>query len=156
MLMYPGFLRQPTSTRPSCVYRIALLIKLRIIRSNKRESDFTITENNNAINEEMLYTDDPALSGALGRGINLSELGTHFNSLQVKEKHISIFVAEIQEACSQNDQESWLELYLHWVNNWLLPAIDAVDKKNCSQVKLITDDGFCYQYNSFSKWCFWR
>jgi len=106
--------------------------------------------------EQELYTDDPALSGFLGCKVNLHELGVDFNDLHIGNKPITVFVSELQQVCSQNDEQGWLQLYQHWVNNWLLLAVDAVNKKNCKAVRLITDDGFCYQYNSLSQWCFWR
>jgi len=103
-----------------------------------------------------LYTDDAALSGVLGKAVNLNEIGTHFDCLQSNNKHIRIYSTELQDASSQDDQHGWLALYQYWFENWIQPAIKAVNKKNCQQLELITDDGFCYRYNTLSRWCFWR
>lgn len=121
------------------------------------ESELSAHEvNNNQHRKEILYTDEAAFSGALGQSVNLDEAGTHFDRLQTKDKHIRIYSTELQDASSQNDQQGWLTLYQYWIENWIQPAIKAVNNKQCQQLELITDDGFCYRYNALSRWCLWR
>ncbi|MCP4274614.1 MAG: hypothetical protein GY781_22035 [Gammaproteobacteria bacterium] len=116
----------------------------------------TVGKKNTDASKYTLYTDDPALSGALGKKINLQEIGTHYDALQTNDKHIQIYTTELLDTSSQDDQQSWLEHYQYWFDNWILPAVKAVNKGECRQLELITDDGFCYQYNALSHWCFWR
>ncbi len=106
--------------------------------------------------DHKLYTDELTLSGLMGSEVNLPELGGHFNDLPVGEKPIHIYVSEFQQLCSQNDEQGWLKHYNYWLDDWLIPAIEAVNKKQCKAIKLITDDGYSYHYNSLSRWCFWR
>jgi len=120
------------------------------------ESDLTTFSKEDHNSKHKLYTDEPALSGALGKQVNLQEIGKYFEKLPTNSKHIRIYSAELQDACSQDDQQSWLELHQYWYNNWIIPAMKAVDKRDCALVELITDDGFSYQYNTHSRWCFWR
>jgi hypothetical protein len=119
------------------------------------ETDNVIQEVNVKVTESQLFTDDAALAGALGTLTNLSSLPEHFDQEQYIKDAI-IHVSELAEAYHQNDMEGWQLLFQKWVINWLLPAIQAVDDKQLTEVILQTDDGYCYRYNSYSKWCIWR
>ncbi|MCP4088981.1 MAG: hypothetical protein GY746_04225 [Gammaproteobacteria bacterium] len=116
----------------------------------------TVGKENMNASQYKLYTNDPALSGALGKKINLQEMGSHYDALQTNDKHIQIYSTELHDASLQDDQQSWLEHYQYWFDNWILPAVKAINKGDCRQLELITDDGLCYQYNALSRWCFWR
>ena len=119
------------------------------------ETDHLIQQAIGSACEPQLFTDDAALAGSLGILTNLSSLAECFDQEQIKTNAV-IHVSEFSEAYQQNDMEGWQSLFQKWVINWLLPAIKAVDNKQITEVILQTDDGYCYTYNSLSKWCLWR
>jgi hypothetical protein len=119
------------------------------------ETNNPMQQNIDSVSEFQLYTDDAALAGALGFQTNLTALADNFDPKH-NSKNTVIHVSELSEAYQQNDMEGWQLLFQKWVINWLQPAIQAVDKKQLTEIVLYTDDDYCYRYNSLSKWCLWR
>ena len=119
------------------------------------------TESNKIIDQQdrqqsIIYSDDAALSGSLDYHLTLQQLDAQFDVNNEDNSSLVIHVSEFQEASSQSDDKGWLTLYQKWVVDWLLPAIESVNNTKLQQIILLPDDGFSYQYDARSKWCFWR
>ena len=113
-------------------------------------------DNINCNDAEVFYTDEISLAGALNKRENLVTLPEEFEAGKFVNEDICIHVSELEEAFIQNDMDGWNEIYKHWIKNWVLPAMLSVDAHELTAVNLMTGDGYQYQYNAYSKWCFWR
>jgi len=120
------------------------------------EAEYSNETARQPLQQSKIYSDDPALSGALDLPITVQQLESLFESSKFNNRAITIDVSEFNEAHSQSDAEGWLVLYKRWVFNWLLPALEAVNNSQLQHVSLLAGDGYCYQYNEFSRYCFWR
>ncbi len=69
----------------------------------------TVGKENTDASMYKLYTDAPALSGALGKKNNLQEIGSHYDALQNNDNHIQMDSTALVEASSPNQQQCWLE-----------------------------------------------
>lgn len=99
-----------------------------------------------------LYSDSPLLCNAFPEHFN--EL-TSFEAILTSADNCEVHTSKLELACLQNDTVTWSQVASHWISNYLVPALSAVNSGQLKQVQLVTEEGG-YLYKSLHKYRFWR